>query len=209
MTPRYVTDIVKDVKIILDENDVTTNILSEDQDQIQLDAIIASKIPMAVRDIHMSAPLHMLDGLPLTNAPFTNQDGTGYIILPNDFMRLAILQMTDWITPVTTVIIDTDAEYIKQKSKYAGIRGNRFKPVCALTSSNENKILEFYSVKQGEQAKIKKFTYIPYPQESEGVILVCDKVYDAITYMTAGLTATTIKESNSEALINIAKGQLQ
>ena len=218
MRPEPITNIVKAVKVLLDENDVNLNVLVEDQDQIELDDVIKGMITPAVRYVHMNAPLFMLDGTAITTTPTTFSNGTGYINMPSDFMRPLILQMTTWAKPVTVFLDDTDPACTMQTSQYAGVRGNKYKPVCILTNGNNAegsglKRIDFYSVGAGETAVISRGRYIPYPQIGGAVghetINICPNAYEAILYMTAGLTAQTIKDANANALISTAKELIQ
>ena len=95
MRSELVINIVKAVKVLLDENDVNLNVLMDDQEQIQLDHIIKGMITPAVRYVHMNAPSSMLDGVAISTTPTKLSNGTGYINMDANFMRPLILQMTD------------------------------------------------------------------------------------------------------------------
>ena len=60
-----ISDIIKSVKIAIDENDSAgiNSILVADPDQLQLDELIRSKVVDAVRYIHQVAPSHRIDGV--------------------------------------------------------------------------------------------------------------------------------------------------
>ena len=98
------SDIIREVKIILDEN-ITESFIEGDPDQLQLKDHIEARILDAVRNIHEAAGSEMLDdGLPIPTSGQSvlqiNPDGTGYVRLPDDFMRLVIFKMTKWKRPV-------------------------------------------------------------------------------------------------------------
>lgn len=214
MRSEPVINIVKAVKVLLDENDVNLNVLMDDQEQIQLDHIIKGMITPAVRYVHMNAPSSMLDGVAISTTPTKLSNGTGYINMDANFMRPLILQMTGWAKPVTVFMDDTDPAYALQTSQYAGIRGSKYKPVCVVTNGNNEggstlKRIEFYSIGADDLATIARGRYIPFPEingvDAAATISICPNAYEAILYMTAGLTAQTIKDSNAQALINTAK----
>lgn len=218
MKTELITNIVKAVKILLDENDVNLNVLTASQDQVELDTLIKGQITPAVRYIHMNAPAALLDGVPMPASPIVTSGGSGYINMDTEFMRPLLLQMTGWAKPVTVFMNDTDPDYVLQTSQYRGIKGNQYKPVCVLTSgvngSTVVKRIEFYSVAANDNnPTIARSACLLYPKiNGSGLsetIMICPNVYEAVLYMTAGLTAQSIKDKNAEALINTAKALIQ
>ena len=207
------SDIIREVKIILDEN-ITESFIEGDPDQLQLKDHIEARILDAVRNIHEAAGSEMLDdGLAIptsgTSILQVNPDGTGYVRLPDDFMRLVIFKMTKWKRPVVEAISDTDPRYFPQKSRFSGIRGGVDKPVCALTTGNASKILEFYSLPPGETDKsVEKARYLPLPKIENNSILMCRKLVRPIYYQCAGLVALSLKDQSSSNLFEIAKSYL-
>ena len=90
-----ITDIIINVKLALDENESASNVLLADTDQLQMDALIRSKIVDAVRYIHQAAPISMVDGQtavgkPGYSAAWATESGISTITLPTDFLRLVI-----------------------------------------------------------------------------------------------------------------------
>ena len=207
------SDIIREVKIILDEN-ITESFIEGDPDQLQLKDHIEARILDAVRNIHEAAGSEMLDdGLPIPTSGESllqvNEDGTGYVRLPDDFMRLVIFKMTKWKRPVVEAISDTDPRYFPQKSEFLGIRGGVDKPVCAVTTGNASKILEFYSLPPGETDKsVEKARYLPLPKIEDNSILMCRKLVRPIYYQCAGLVALSLKDQSSANLFEIAKSYL-
>lgn len=201
-----VAEIVREVKIILDENTENNPILTVDTDQLQIEEIIKSRIIDAVRFIHESAPSHMLDdGLNIVGSPVTVQDGSGYVVLPDDFMKLIIFKLETWSRPVIEPISDTDPLYFAQSSRFRGIRGGTDKPVCAITTGKDGRVLEFFSVAPGTTAKINKAKYLPLPKIEDNTIKVCRKLYQPINYQCAGLVALTLKDTNAKSYFEVAK----
>lgn len=209
------SDIIREVKIILDEN-ITESFIEGDPDQLQLKDHIEARILDAVRHIHEAADSSLLDdGLPIPlevgGQPTiqVNPDGTGYVALPDDFMRLVIFKMTKWKRPVVEAISDTDPRYFLQKSRFLGIRGGVDKPVCALTTGDASKILEFYSLPPGEtDQSVEKARYLPLPKIEDNSILMCRKLVRPIYYQCAGLVALSLKDQSAANLFEIAKSYL-
>ena len=207
------SDIIREVKIILDEN-ITESFIEGDPDQLQLKDHIEARILDAVRNIHEAADSSLLDdGLLIPTSGLAmlqiEPGGPGYVRLPDDFMRLVIFKMTKWKRPVVEAISDTDPRYFPQKSEFSGIRGGVDKPVCAVTTGNASKILEFYSLPPGETDKsVEKARYLPLPKIEDNSILMCRKLVRPIYYQCAGLVALSLKDQSSANLFEIAKSYL-
>ena len=159
-----IQDIERDVRIALDENDVSTQLVQMgDVDTLALNDIIRSKIVEAVRRVELAAPAHLLEeGHDFSSGIYWNGDGSGWVLLPDDFMRLIAFRMSDWERTVYEAISVDDPLYAKQSSRYKGIRGNVQKPVCAIVNRAEGKALEFYACKDNT-AMIVRAGYLPYP----------------------------------------------
>lgn len=211
-----VSDLIRDVKIILNENIQNDPILAVDLNQIELEELINGRIVDAVRSIHEAAPSEMLDdGLDITGTVVTyggtgagDHDGTGYVPLPDDFMRLVIFKLATWKRPVVMAISDTDPRYPMQKSRFLGVRGGTDKPVCAITTGIDGKILEFFSVAPGSIVTVEKAKYLPLPKIENETILVCNKLYTSIIYECAALVSLTFKDEIAKSFFEIAKSYL-
>lgn len=209
-----VVDIIRDVRMTLDENQVSTSILIADSDNLSLDEIIRSKIVDATRSVSEAAPVSMLwdaKPFPHTNIEWGGAAGIGMctINLPVDFLRLVAFQMSDWVRPVSEPINDTDTEYYIQKSKFAGVRGNVNKPICAIIPKDNHQALEAYSCEAGSKVTVKTAQYIPIPTIVDDSIEICKMLYSPIVYYIAALTATTYKDTHAESLFTISKNYLE
>lgn len=200
--------IAKDVRIALDRN-MTSSALVElgDVDTLSVDEIIVSKIAEAVRHVHLAAPPYLLDcGKDFSEGLYWNGDCSGWILLPDDFMRLIIFEMDDWERAVFHPISTESAEYAKQSSRFKGIRGNSQKPVCVISVRPEGRVLEFYSCKS-EGAGVKRAQYLPYPKiDRYGGIEISEKCYRGVVYMAASLVLATVGETDkSKVYVELAK----
>ena len=187
-----ISELIKDIRIILDENETSDKlILLKDADTLSLNEIIQSKIVDAARMIEMSAPVNMLQtGENFGDAVYWNDDYSGWIILPDDFMRLIEFKMSDWKRPVYNPITESDPSYYQQKSAWSGIRGNPQDPIVAITMRPEGKILEFYSC--DSKVDVEAATYVQRPIIRDRGIELCELCHSAIKYYTAALTAQTL-----------------
>lgn len=206
------SDIVRDVRIAMDENMVSDQLLStEDIETLSLNELVRSKIVEAARRVETVAPAHLLEeGHDFGDEVYWESLESGWLLLPDDFMRLIAFRMSDWERTVYEAISADDPLYGKQSSRYKGIRGNVQKPVCAIVNRPEGKALEFYSCRS-EDAYVSRASYLPYPRiDKDGGIDLCGKCYRAIVYMVASLVLTTYGEvDKAAAFTELSKSILQ
>ena len=199
-----ISDIVKEVKIAIDENVDSTSMEGlPDEDTLKLNEIIESKVVDAARIIMVNAPVHLLDnGKPFAES-ITWQSapgyGMGYIHLPDDFLRLVSFKMSDWDYAVTVAITEDSPQYQMQRSRFAGVRGNPQKPVVAITQQPVGLVLEFYSCNSGENAAVVRARYIPVPRIRNHRIEFPEKLRSAIVYYTAYLTSLSLGNGDAAA----------
>lgn len=99
-------------------------------DTYQIDAVefIEEFMDSAAVKILLTVPLHLI---PPDDFSAQNQnarsDGSGYIALPSDFLRLTSFQMTEWDRPVVKAISQEHPLYNLQKNNVT--RGKPSKPV--------------------------------------------------------------------------------
>jgi len=163
-----VSELITEVKVALDQNTSSTALSGlGDVDTLTLDEIIRSKLTDAARIVLESSPLEMLgQGRAFGDSVGWDMHrgyGSGHILLPDDFLRLLVFQMSDWSMAVTQPITDSDPRYAMQKSRFPGVRGCPQKPVVAIVKQPIGTVLEFYSCTQGEGVYIKMARYIPVP----------------------------------------------
>lgn len=211
MAVYHLDEIAGDVRIALDQN-TTSDVLKEigDVDTLALNDIIKSKIIEAVKRVHSSAPPYLLDGgHNFGDEVYWQKCESGWVLLPEDFMRFVVFQMSDWERAVFYPISVDDPEYKKQSSRFKGIRGTTQCPVCAISIRPEGRVLEFYSCKS-EDATVSRAVYLPYPQiDKYGAIEICQRCYDAVVYTIAALVLTTFGDvEKSSALNELAKSVL-
>lgn len=206
------------VRRAMDESVEGVTSLMADYDDQDLNLLIRDKLRDAVQLVHMSAPAGMVEGKPLGVAPEREQDGSGFVVLPGDFMRLVLFQMQGWKRPVTEPMGDDHPDYILQKNRF--VRGGPDKPVCVLTVNDAGKkILEYYSVPDGNSHVIAKGIYLPWPEIETSIrldpnggrtqvsnIAVCPRLVTSVVYMAAGLVYTALNElQRADYLMNLSK----
>lgn len=207
-----VRDVVRDVRVCLDENMESDQLLrDEDLDTLSLDEIVRSKIEEGVRLVHEGAPVNLLEnGHNFGDAVYWGDQESGWVLLPDDFMRLIAFEMSDWERAVHEAISPADARYALQRQRIKALRGTVQRPVCVLTRRPEGRVLEFYSCKS-EDAYVRRGEYLPYPKiDKDDGIDICERCYMGVRYAVASLVLATLGESEkSAALMEISNRAIQ
>lgn len=211
MTIYQLDNITKDVRVALDQN-MSGEALTAlgDVDTLSLNDTIKSKVLDGVKRVHSQAPVYLLDeGYNFGEAVYWRDMGSGYILLPDDFMRLVVFKMSDWKKAVYEAITPNNPKYLLQSSDFKGLRGTYQTPLCVVAIIPEGRILEFYSCRDNT-ATVSRGVYLPYPKidESKGVE-VCSKCYDSAVYTIAALTLLTYGEAErANSLLELSKSTL-
>lgn len=214
-----VSDIVNDVRVALDENVRTgSGIVAQleelgDPDTLTLDDIIESKVEDAARLVLENAAHWLLgEGIAIPGSLIVPRE-TGYVTgtmeLPEDFLRLLTFKMSSWRMPVTVAVTEDSPLYEVQSSPYAGVRGNPERPVVAITHQGDGSsglLLECYSCTEGDT--LVKARYIAVPKVSGGKIVLPGKLYRAVVYRTASLTALAVKDGEAAAALLSTSNEL-
>lgn len=199
-----------DVRIAVDMNHGSTPLLVErDIDTVSFDDIIYAKLTDAVRMVEMEAPLNLLEqGHQFGDNVVWGEDGKGWILLPDDFMRLVVFKMSDWRRSVSESITQDDPKYSRQWSKWKGVCGNPEKPVVAFVNRAEGNVLEFFSC-HDDTATVEQAVYIPLPKiDLDGGIDVSEKCYKASVYRAAALALASIGDQLSTTMVELSKSLL-
>ena len=201
-------DMARAVRVAIDMNRGDEPLLMEgDSDTLTLDETIHAKLADAVRMVEMEAPAIMLESGHDFGGEgvFIGKDGKGFVVLPDDFMRLVAFRMSDWHRTVHDAIDENSPEYAMQSSRWKGICGNPEKPVCAIVRRPEGKVLEFYSSRD-DTASVTQASYVPRPRiDAVGGIDVAEDCYRAAVYRAAALVLSSLGDGLSTTMLEISK----
>ena len=205
-----VDDMTRDVRLAIDMNKDDTRLLAtRDPDTASLDEVIRSKLCDGVRLVEMEAPVGLLEQGHQTDGAVTwTGNGRGWILLPDDFMRLVAFKMSDWRYSVSEAMTSDDASYSRQFSRWKGISGNAERPVVAIVNRPEGMALEFFSC-DDETAFVERSVYVPFPRIDEnGGIDVSERCYRAAVYRAASLVLASVGDQLSTTMIELSKSVL-
>ena len=130
---------------------------------------------------------------------FDNGDGTGYVTLPIDFLRLQSFKMTDWDKEVSEAITPQHPLFIRQSNTYT--RGGKSKPVCVIMNKNVSstikRVVQYYSLATDDTPAIDQFIYVPEVQAED----VQNTLIEALTWTCAAqvLEAQGYTEASKKA----------
>ena len=102
-------------------------------DAYQIDSVefIEEFMDSAAVKVLLTVPLHLIPPDDFSNQnQNARSDGSGYIALPSDFLRLTSFQMTEWDRPVVKAISQEHPLYNLQKNNVT--RGKPSKPVAVI-----------------------------------------------------------------------------
>ena len=198
MSTYAVSELVKEVKVLLDRNQETSGLLTPtDTDTLSQGDLIQSKIVDAARIILKDAPASMLDGKTFNelNTAWDESNGAyvGTVYLPSDMIRLLNVKASDW-NRSAEIITEEDDAYKIQCNRF-GVRGNPERPIAALIHNSGNRYLELYT--SNSNTATVSLTYVGMPSISEGNIDLPETLKDSIVYMAGYLTCIRLGDTDT------------
>ena len=140
-------------------------------------------------------PISFADANKVANAP----DGTGYVILPDDYLALSKFRMKGWKASSMEAPEETIAINRKQQNEY--LRGTPERPVCVLRLiTHENalkKALYYYSLPRqadGTSHVVEEALYINIQTLTDD-INISEQLFEPLAYITASAVLTTFEKT--------------
>ncbi len=173
------------VKIKLDEivpegEGIKYELDSEPNTSDPFDIYIDNLLDESAKNVLLDAPLEILNSVHCANAA-VGSDNVGYVVIPDDFLRLVSFKMAEWEREVTKAITASNPKYKLQKNKFT--RGGVSKPVVVFTQRISNdapvKVLEYYSVNSSHE--IEQFLYVKKQLAED----IQEDLRDSLTWMCA------------------------
>lgn len=189
MAKYAVDELVREVRVAIDENQAEEACLSSSPEQLELDGIILSKLPEAAAWVALNCPLWMAGARPaeVQAADVASRaDGTGSIRLPDSFLRFAGLKMKGWKRPVSVPFAEGSPEALRQANPH--VRGNPSKPACVLARDAEGRpVAEYYSVGPDTAPEVERLLYVPKPEAKGGEMEIPGILKEAVVHCCAGM----------------------
>lgn len=221
---KFVDDIIKDVRICIDEIALNDSEFVGLQDNSEMETIIRSKIIDALRYVHGNADWSFLEPdtvftyktpeepsetpeqpeeTPEEPISASIEENIGKVVLPANFMRLCYAQFASWPLFLTEPIYWNDKEYATLSNAYS--TGSWERPKIAMTIHN-GKTLELYKAK--DENDIIQVGILTEPaitiKDGKDSVFVSEKLERALIYYIAGLTLLTYNEQRADNFFNQA-----
>jgi hypothetical protein len=117
--------------------------------------------------------------------------GTGYVVLPPDFYRLASFRMKGWQKAAEKLYDSSDPIASVQANEYT--RGNICRPVCVgnvrETDEGISAVLEYYSLPKGYRHEISEALYIPVIAPLSDGTVISERLFIPLAYLCAGMVS--------------------
>lgn len=200
-------DIKKDIRIQLEMNNVSEQLLADiDENTLSMEDVILARIIPAAEYIHLNAPSHLLDNDMGFGCCVSWDDeerpghGSGYLVLPENFLRLVSFMMSDWKRQPMVITPESNL-YPLQTSKWSGLRGNPEAPVVCVNKYPVGTVLEIFSCDE-DDAQIKMARYIPRPNINPlDAVDMSSMLYLATVTYAASLVAITYNSTEVSQML--------
>lgn len=163
---------------------------------------VDEQLPIAANEVLLSAPIHKLSATQADASKIDTPKANGVCIitLPDDYLRLVKVKLTEWSTPVSIPISVDHPLYRQQHNKYT--RGHQDKPVVAYVEVGSKKQLECYSYTK--ESTVESLLYIQKFDEkneykdaiAELIALTCARKIFEIFGNTEQVTIMTAEVQN-------------
>lgn len=186
-----IMQLASDVAAILGET-LALDCHPEESPFPDLEARVRLLAPECLKRLLLDTPKSQLENVrPLSGTVSVDKNGVGRLLLPDDFLQLVHIRMSDWERSVNSVTEFECEAFSQQRSSWTGIRGNRWKPVVTLDfDSVGQRCLLLYSCTKG--AVLNSAGYIALPKISaQDTLEIPDTLYHPLVLKIAEM----IKES--------------
>lgn len=163
-----------------------------------IQAYIEKHLGEAADEVLRVAPISMLFNIKYDAVAVEDEDDMhiGTIELPDEYLRLHTLQMTDWKRSIH--VASKEGDIVDNHQQYRWLRGSHTKPVVIEYGENENepRYLKYYSVLYDHT--VKEFRYIPH---FDGEIEYNNSIAEAIALNCAKKVCEVFERRDSITII--------
>lgn len=122
-----------------------------------------------------ASPESLFPGKKFSSQPEIDDNGTVTISLPDDFLRLICIKMSDWERPVTEITDYTSPFFSLQSSDLEGVRGSAERPVAIPAYKPDGgRAIKLYSSKKGAVTEIALYTPRPLFDDNDYIEIPSD-----------------------------------
>lgn len=200
-------EIIDRVRALMNEIGADEEPSSLSEDSVRLGDYIAEAIPDAVSLVQKNVPAGSVNPKAAnveTLSLQSNGDGTGRLLLPDDYVRLRSLKLTGWRRVCTQASTTDSPLYLAQQNE--NTRAGKDKPVCIeQMDANGNRVLEYYSQNLTGVPVLEHFVYEARYNPNDGVRGKNPLFLSAICYICASLVYMMFEnKASAEAMMSLA-----
>ena len=136
---------------------------------LSLSALIRSLAPEGATKAIMESDPAMLDDFSFFGESVgLSEQGLGYVMLPDDFLRLASFRMDCWTCALSEPATPASADWRMMDSPCLPLRGSLRSPRCRIVQRGVGRVLEFAPLPTGK-SHVAEAIYVARPEfDSEG-----------------------------------------
>lgn len=173
------------------DDDAAVTLLSEDTKALDrhIDALMPDAV-LLVQNNKGRGTLNPQTAQAVAVPTVENGEGTGYILLPDDFVQLVSLRMDGWSRPCTRLCAPDSQATLMQHSRYT--RSGGVRPVCSedLLPAG-GRCLRYWWIPQGTQPVVRHFVYEARYDAAKGLSGNDEALHKAVAYYCAALLMGT------------------
>lgn len=206
-----VTDIIAQVKTVIDEIAANDAEWVETQDNTEMESIIVQKIPEAVDFVHRTAKYELLAGDVIRTAEGTADSTRPTLTVTGGILRFISALCDSWPWEVTKLYTKDEDEYAASLDEYCGASVDR--PAVLMKSPTKFMFVEAYEgddISMEYIAKAEKKTPDVTDGEASGTVVTGDYyeidgfMVTAVIYYIAGLVCMTYNEERADTMFGQA-----
>lgn len=200
--------IVADVLAAIDQ-ECSAGVRDDETGALTVADIASGKIEDAARMVMISAPANTIDtAVHIHDTPVSDGSGNWRVSLPDDYLRLVSVRLSDWERPVTDAITPSHPRYRHLRSRLPGLRGTPSRPAASVERTHNSLTLTLYGSRAVAPELIEGLIALTPRFDRSGGIDLPAQLYRAVVYHAAALTLTASGQGDFAGLMfNLAQQQ--
>lgn len=175
-----VEQLISDVYALLGES-IARDCIPEESPYPDLGLRVRLLAPGILADLIKETPVHLLSGFKkISGVKRIDDNGRVILPIPDDFLKLISLKMSDWTYSVNVITAPSASKAIFQHCSWKGIRGSPSRPVVTSgVDTDGTPSLFLYS--SSKDATLESADYLPIPAITpEGFLEVPEALYSPL-----------------------------
>lgn len=209
-------EIIRKVKAAIDELSNTGNELAGDENEANINNVIADKIPYALSWVLKNAPQDMIDSSMITS--YSGGAGEGKlkatfginnvvtVELPDTFLRVLSAKLSSWMYSPAPVSEFSETALMQQGRTTMGCPDM---PVSVLRVENGKNVLKMYTAETDEDEVSVQIVNQPASTSSATDIGISGRIEKSFIYYIAYLTLLAFRDGSSQAFLAVAIDELK